>query len=146
MHWVSLSGCLEGDLGVETLRAVFVSLVRVKLEICSVVWSPHQLNLFDHVVSGQNRFLRLVKCKPIYSFREVPLSEQRDWRVRGLRLEVLARHRGMLMLCSYRVLTGQVDCWLWLTYRCQLLGQHAPCTLSTKNTAPQTMCTTTSLV
>lgn len=92
---------------INSLKALFCTLVRPHLDYCSVVWSPHQAYLKDQLESVQRRFLRLVGTRIGYRYSDVPIND-----VAALLClpSLEERRRAQDILFLHRLLNSRLDC------------------------------------
>ena len=107
------------DFQPDTLRQLYISLVRPMLEYASVVWSPHHANKIDRIERIQRAFLRAWCYKSGIEFRKENYHEHCS----AAGVVPLYNRRDIIdILLLYKILRGQVDSSYLL--RCVCL--HAP--------------------
>lgn len=89
-----------------TLKSLYVSLVRTKLEYCSIVWNPYYLKYSTRIEKIQKLFTRII-FKKINWPEAVPYISRRKY----LGLQQLSDRRSYFcIMFVFNVLAGNINC------------------------------------
>lgn len=89
-----------------TLKSLYVSLVRSKLEYCSIVWNPYYLKYSTRIEKVQKLFTRVI-FKKLNWPEVVPYISRRKY----LGLQQLSDRRSYFcIMFVYNVLSGNINC------------------------------------